>query len=242
MISGRNSCRNFLSLIVIYEKKKMNLFTKLVSALLLLVVIWSCQKEEFTIVEDQEQKSFLGDSLLKGLLQSVASHDGSFDDLIDASSCFSIGFPYEIVKDGRKHLISSINDLTWITEMDVVEPVFPMDISFANYTKTVVMNTADLQELKNGCANGQFFDDRITCVDFIYPLSLAVYNTGDSSFETIILDHDKTTFLTIQNFEENTLASINYPIEIKINDDVILTVSSDEQLKSQILNSIPLCN
>lgn len=220
----------------------MNLFSKLISAVFLIFLTSSCQKEEFTIVEDQEQKSFLDDLQLKGLMKSVASHDGSFDDLIDEASCFSIGFPYEIELNGSTHMLSSINDLTTIESMDLVQPVFPINITFSNYIGAVVTSAAGLEELRRLCANGQLFDDRITCVDFIYPISLALYHTEDSSFETIVLDHDKTTFLTIEDFEENTIARINYPVKIKIIDDVILTVSSDEQLKSQILNSIPLCD
>ena len=76
-----------------------------------------CQKEKLEIIEaPDEEASFLFDQQLTSLLKSVASHDGSFDDVIDNSSCFSIDLPYQIALNGETHNVNTIDDLLPIKE------------------------------------------------------------------------------------------------------------------------------
>jgi hypothetical protein len=207
----------------------------------LVFIALACQKEELTVVQDQEETSFLADRQLVGLIQSVSSHDGSFDDLVDQSTCFSINFPYEILLNGEIIEITSINDLLVINPFDDVVPVFPISITTADYIEIDLANQKSFVNYAFSCANGLMYDDRITCLDFNYPISLSIYDQEESTFETIIYNHDKETFEGMDLFEEGTKATINFPVIVKMVDGTTVNIQSTQELKSRILQMLNIC-
>lgn len=215
----------------------MRKFLIILSALAFL----SCQKEELTITQDESETSFLADRQLTGMVKSVASHDGTFDDLVDQSSCFSINFPYQILLNGYVYDVNSINDLMPLTKYDFIVPIYPFNITFGNYQETEVVTQEGFYTLVDQCNNGGLYDERITCVDFTYPLSVSIYNRATSDFETMTFNHDKETFTEIELFETGTLASINYPITLHLEDGTNRVISSNEELKQEIMLLIPVC-
>jgi len=215
---------------------------KRIIAVCLLLVLLSCQKEEFREVEGQEETSFLADVELTRLINSVSSHDGRFDDIVDNSSCFSINFPYHIMLNGELHNVQSINDLLTIDEQDVVEPVYPIRISTADYLEWDINNESQFEDFVSQCENGQLYDERITCVDFEYPISVAVFNTATSSFETVLFEHDEDTFTGIADLDAEVLATIGFPITLTFDNGSTLEVMSNDQLKNEILSVVPICN
>lgn len=208
---------------------------------ILTLVAISCQKEELTVVQEQEETSFLADSQLVGLIKSVSSHDGSFDDLVDQSSCFSINFPYELLLNGELVVITSINDLLAIKPMDDVVLVFPIAITTANYIELEVADQATFNNYAFSCATGLMYDDRITCLDFNYPISLSLYNPDEATFKTIIYNHDKETFEGLELFEEGTIATIKFPVSVKMLDGTTINLQSNQELKSRILQMLNVC-
>jgi len=203
----------------------------------------SCQTEEFTTVEGEEQAvSFLQDQVLKGLLKSVTSRDGSFDDIVDRSSCFSINFPYTILLNGSPHQVNTINDLYSINPTDEVTPIAPFSITFATYNQLNVDSLEDFQNLVQLCDIGNLFNDAIKCIDLVYPIEVSLYDSENRSFDTLVFNHDKESFLSIDAFSENTLASINFPIEVILHDLSVFQIESNEGLKNVILQEIPLCD
>lgn len=208
---------------------------------IMMLVVVSCQKEELTVIESNEEQSFLRDSELTTMMASVVSHDGSFDDIVDKSSCFSIDFPYTCYYNGQSYLVNSIEDLAPFSETDYLVPEFPVNITFADYSQATVADLGEFNLLKSLCSSGEIYNQTITCLDLLYPVDVAIYNQDNSEFETITFEHDKQTFLSIREFNTETIAKIQYPIEILIHDKDILIVNSNEQLKTIILNMIPLC-
>jgi len=203
--------------------------------------VLACQKEELSVVQEQEETSLLADKQLVGLIQSVSSHDGTFDDFVDESACFSINFPYEVLLNGELITINSINDLLTIKPMDDVVPIFPISITTANYIEIEVANQATFASYILSCANGLMYNDRITCLDFNYPISLSLYNPDNTTFETIIFNHDKETFEGLELFEEGTIATIRFPLSVKMLDGTIITIESNQELKSRILQILNIC-
>lgn len=198
-----------------------------------LVVLNSCQVESLTIEQEAEELSFLQDFILTGLIKSVSSHDGSFDDIIDNASCYSINFPYQIELNGKVKNITSIADINDIKEEDEVLPIFPITISRATYDEVSLNSIDDFVLNQQNCANGLLYNDRITCVDFTYPIEVGVFNENSNDFDFISLEHDKDTFTTIESFLDNTLASIRFPIYL-IDDNNSTEIRSNEQLKEAI--------
>jgi len=209
--------------------------------LALILMTFSCQKEELTVVQNQEDTSFVADTQLMGLIKSVASHDGTFDDLVDQSSCFSINFPYDIFLNGKQMSISSINDLLIIKPYDEVVPVFPITITTANYIDFDIENQTVFNDYAFSCANGLMYDDRITCLDFNYPVTVSLYDRDETSFETITYNHDKETFEGMDLFEEGVIATINFPVTVKMLDGTNAVIQSNAELKSRILQMLNIC-
>ncbi|MGK0386749.1 MAG: outer membrane protein assembly factor BamE (lipoprotein component of BamABCDE complex) [Patiriisocius sp.] len=218
-------------------KSMKNLFL----ALLILFCCLGCQEEKLTIVQSEEQASFLQDSELKLLVQGVSSHDGSYDDVVDQSSCFSINVPYEILLNNATHTINSVEDLLAISKEDEVIPIFPIIITYATYEQLEINGAQQLLAQITQCETGVLFNDRITCVDMVYPININLYNPETSDFETVVFDHDKKTFQSIASYANNQLASIKFPISITIATGEELSISTNEMLKNQILSQVPFC-
>jgi hypothetical protein len=209
--------------------------------LLILLLGLSCQKEELTVIEEQEEASFLEDGQLTNLIKSVASHDGSYDDLVDGSSCFSIDFPYDVMVNGKPYTINSITDLALLNKGDEIMPVFPIDITFANYIEADVPNVEVFQEFIDRCADGSLYNDRITCVDFVYPIDVSVYDPVNSDFGIISFQHDKQTFTEVEEMDPVMIASIRFPISLVLENGTRIQIADNQDLKSSILDLLPGC-
>lgn len=209
--------------------------------IMLLLVFTGCQEEELTVVQAPDDESFIQDGQLKRLIMSVVSHDGSFDDIVDDSSCFSINFPYTCIYRGREYPVNTIEALSVFGEGANLMPKFPVTVTLADYISVEVPNVEVYRDLQNACSNGTLFNESITCVDISYPVSVSIYNTVTSNFETISFLHDKQTFQTIEEMDESLIANIQYPIEILLPNKVVLTIESNDVLKSEILSMIPIC-
>lgn len=207
-----------------------------------LMIFVSCQKEGFTEVDNQEDASFMLDEQLSGLMKSVASHDGAFDDRIDNANCFSINFPYGLWVDGVQHNMASAEDFSEINPLTPVMPVFPITLTVGDYTQAVISSESEFQQMIINCHSGVLYDDIITCVDFSYPVTIALYNSENTNFETLILNHDWDTFSTIQTLEPNSLAAINYPVTLRLNNGAPITVISNDDLKNKIFSIAAGCN
>lgn len=206
------------------------------------VVLNSCQKEEYKVVENQEESSFLLDAQLSAYIKSVASHDGSFDDRVDSAPCFSINFPYGLWIDSVQHQMISSKDLTIIGADAQVVPQFPITITVADYVELDVENLSEFQQYIINCHSGQLYDDIITCIDFNYPISISLYDAENNYFETLVLQHDWDTFNALETIDPDRLVAINYPITLKINGEITRRVFSNEDLKNEILQIIAICN
>jgi hypothetical protein len=207
----------------------------------MLVTLAGCQEEELTIIEGENDEAFTQDQQLKSLIMSVTSHDGSYDDVVDNSSCFSIDFPYICYYNGYPYPVNSIEDLAVFNNGDNLIPKFPVSITISDYVQAEVPDEETFNLFMDLCANGQLFNESITCLDIIYPIRISVYDPDNSSFETISFAHDKQTFESIVGFDLSLIASIQYPIQIQMPNDVVLTINSNEALKTEILGIIPLC-
>ncbi|MGB1410310.1 MAG: hypothetical protein ACPG59_02085, partial [Flavobacteriaceae bacterium] len=77
--------------------KLMN-FRFLFIALMAMLTITSCQKEEDVVIDPTDNsESFNGTSNFAANLLSATQNNGSLDNLIDGTSCFSIDFPVDVV-------------------------------------------------------------------------------------------------------------------------------------------------
>lgn len=208
----------------------------------ILVVLAGCQKEEFSETENAPESSILSDAQLASLVRSVTSHDGSFDNRIDNSDCFSLKFPYGLLVNGVEHNMNSVDDFSEITPGAQVEPLFPITLKMSNYSEVNISSVNEYYDYIIGCHSGEFFDQVITCVDFKYPINLSMYDSGNSDFETVTLLHDWDVYSTIQELPQSMLVTIQYPISLMNEDGETFEISSNQQLKNEILRIVAFCN
>ena len=215
---------------------------KILWSLVLVMVLMSCQEEQLTVVEDQEEAPLALDSQLVGLMRSVSSHDGSLDDVVDRSSCFSIVFPYVCSIEGVEYEVNSELDLQPFTEYDVLTPIFPITIAYLDHSREVIEDLETYQERIAQCADGSLNNDAIVCVDFEYPVTLALYHSDIANFETIVLNHDLDTFSALELFSDDTIANIEYPILISFPNGGYIEINSNNELKLEIIRYLNSCN
>ena len=88
-------------------KKFLNLATY---TLLLTGALWlgSCQEEfEEVNTSNTTGASFKATSETALLIENTSSHDGSFDNIVDGSSCFALNFPYTVNVNGSEFILQS---------------------------------------------------------------------------------------------------------------------------------------
>ncbi|WP_146090687.1 hypothetical protein [Aureitalea marina] len=216
---------------------------KRVLGLMIVCALFACQQEEFTVIDEQDQNNEEGLALqLRSLLQNVTSHDGTFDDVVDRSSCFSVNFPYTVMYSGEPYQINSVADLVPFNSNDELVPVYPIEITYANYESTTIEVHEEFLTEITKCEAGILYDQRVTCIDLVYPIRLAIYDATQGSFETVSLDHDKQTFQWLDDFPTNILVNMNYPMEVIWETGTTQLIEDDAALEQVILDAIDLCN
>ena len=93
----------------------------------------ACQEEfEEINTSDAQEESFQATSSTAQLMEKTAFRDGSFDNIVDGSSCFALNFPYTVNVNGLDITVDSKEDLRLIEEIfdefdddeDVLEILF----------------------------------------------------------------------------------------------------------------------
>ena len=82
--------------------------------LIVLFILVSCYDDDSQVVEsvDTAHRS----SELTTMIKSMSLHNASYDDHIDNTSCFSLVFPYQINVNSTSTTITSIQDLSELSE------------------------------------------------------------------------------------------------------------------------------
>lgn len=196
----------------------------------------SCQ-EEFEDVGSDAQETLQTDSSTAQLMINTASNDGSFDNIVDESSCIAVQFPYTVEIAGIQITIDSLEDLEIIEEIfdefdddeDVLEILFPITITLADFTEVVIESKEALRELAADCREGGD-DDDIECIDFVYPITLFTFDINGQQAGSVTVNSDMELRRFFKDREEGELISIDFPITLKKYDGTEIQVSSNAEL------------
>lgn len=207
----------------------------------LLIIASACQQESLSVIDEQEE-DVLEDAALIGLVQGITAHDGSHDNVVDNSSCFSIDFPYQLKVNGEIRNIEHVADLATVYEYDEIEIVYPVEVTFADYAESQISNTQEMNALISGCSNGNYYNQIIRCIDLIYPISMAEYNPDTRNFQTTVYDHDRITFTGLRRMlTAGSIVQIQFPVQIEVIGGETLQIDSNDQLKSVISSNLNFC-
>lgn len=223
----------------------MKKFLKQLSWSLLLVGALSftaCQEEYEEInTSDAQGESFLASSNTASLIEKTAERDGSYDNIVDGSSCFALNFPYNVNVNGLDITIDSIEDLRLIEEIfdefdediDVLEILFPITITLADHSEIVVNNKEELVALARECIEGGD-DDDIECIDFVYPVTFYTFDVNNQQTGQVTVNSDRELKYFLDELEDDDIISIDFPITLIKFDGTEIRVENNAQLAAAL--------
>lgn len=217
-------------------KKKLKL-TPYALLLMICLIIMACQEEERVSIAPTD--NIPKDSQLAKAMQNVVTHDGSYDDVVDLGNCYSINLPYSIVLNTVEVVIDEIDDYANIGEQDDIQIIYPITITTHDHVKEFVLNDSELAVYAASCVTD---DDDIECIDFLYPIGLSLFNTETNSINTLEMGHDSEFYKFMQDADEKILLSINYPIQLRLHNEVDINATHNTELLNEILNAAGACD
>ena len=196
----------------------------------------SCQ-EEFEEVGSDAQETLQTDSSTAQLIINTASNDGSYDNIVDEASCIAVQFPYTVEVAGIQITIDSIEDLKLIEEIfdefdddeDVLEIIFPITITLADFTEIIIESKEALRELAAECREGGD-DDDIECIDFVYPITLFTFDIDGQVAADYQINSDRELRRFFKDREEGELVSIDFPVTLKKYDGTEIQINTNAEL------------
>lgn len=201
--------------------REINTFFLIIS----LLILASCQKEEYEVLSDQDQNTITLNSESYNLVFRSSMHDGSEDDEIDNSPCYSIDFPYTINIGGAEVTITSeadrnsfLADLPANTPLNAGNLNFPLTLVNAAHQRVQVMNRQQLAGLQQACRNS--INERggpITCVQLVFPVQVFSYERGSQETGSTILNNQEELYTYLINLTPNTVMSFEFPLEVRRN-------------------------
>jgi hypothetical protein len=197
----------------------------------------SCQKEESVLIDETNDETITGNSILGQMLVSASQNNGVIDDLIDGNSCFSIQLPVTVHVNSQILVIQSIFDLQTIqlifdqsqNDTDTIEIVFPIEIVYEDYSVDLINSLTDMESLQANCPN--FIDDTYSCVEFLYPISCFTYNSLSEQTGLVTMNNNVEWFEYLTYLSEDTFIAIDYDMTILVNNEVI-TISNNQELSA----------
>ncbi|VAW14935.1 FIG00652081: hypothetical protein [hydrothermal vent metagenome] len=230
----------------------MKIFFKSAMYASLLVValsFTSCQKESPVDVQLDDEQTLVANSATAKLIERTVSNDGSFDNIVDGSSCFDIRFPYTVEVNGLEITINSEQDLELIEKIfdalenddDILDILFPITITMADYSEITINGVEDLREISEQCIEGGG-DDDIECIDVVYPVTLFTYNPNLQETGSVTVDSDKELRRFFAGLSETDIIGIDFPVVFEMYDGTKVTVNSNSELAQAIERAKEACD
>tara|TARA_R110000796_G_scaffold67449_3_gene154719 strand:+ start:37943 stop:39646 length:1704 start_codon:yes stop_codon:yes gene_type:complete len=228
-----------------------NVFKKVafISLLIIAMTFTSCQEEFEELPNSEDQTTITASSSTAQLIIQTSSNDGSFDNIVDGSSCIAVQFPYKVNVNGLEITIDSIEDLKLIEEIfdeldddnDILDIIFPINITLSDFSEITINGIEGLRELARECVEGGN-DDDIECIDFVYPLTFFTFDINKQQTGSIVVESDRDMRRFFHDLDENDIVSLDFPVKLKLYDGTEITVSSHAELATAIRNAKDACD
>ncbi len=214
----------------------------------MLLCFSSCQEEFEEVGGEPTDQSIQAHSNTASLIEKTTAHDGSFDNMVDGAGCFAIKFPYKVSVNGVDLSINSRDDLKTIKELltqlvdqqALIDLVFPIVITLGDYSEINVADKEQLLALVRDCIEKG--DDRIGCIDFVYPITLFTFDMDHQRTGEVIVTGDMEMRRFFSGLEGNVLTGIAFPIQLKKSDGSKLEIGSVEELVAALEQAQKECD
>ncbi len=228
--------------------KKLLSYFGYISMLLLLIGLGACQEEIEELPEGNNQEAINASSSTAKLVKRASARDGSYDDIIDDSSCFAINFPYVVNVNGLEVKINSKEDLKFVKDLlggvafdrSILNIVFPVTITFSDYSEITIANMGQMKELAESCRKGGD-DDDIDCVEFVYPITVYSFDVNLQQTGSVSVANDMQLRRYFKDLKDDQLVSFQFPITLKLYNDTEVRVNSNAEMAEVIENAKDEC-
>lgn len=218
--------------------------------LFILLAFSSCRKEETEFIQEPEEEVLVANSNIATLIERTSSNDGSVDNIVDRANCFDIAFPYEVNVNGTPLTVNSQEDYAFIecvfdesdSDTDTLNINFPITIVLADFSEIIINNIAEFNTYSNGCNGENVADDDIECIDFQYPIEASTFNPNNELLETVILENDNDLFDFVQDINDDTIVTIDFPVTVILADNSEVIINNFTELETTIANAINTCD
>ena len=208
----------------------------------------SCRKEEREFVQAPEDETLLANSNIALLMQRTALNDGSIDNIVNRANCLSIVFPYMVTISGQQITINSEADYAIIEclfeefESSELSIIFPIDITFADFSEVTVNNITEFNSYTNNCNGENETDDDIECLDFQYPIEASIFNSNNELLDVININSDHQLYNFIEDINEDDIITIQFPISVILSDNTEVIINNLIELELAIENAENTCD
>lgn len=201
----------------------------------------SCQKEEEIFIDENNEETITANSVLTRLLIRASQNAGGLDDIIDGNSCVSVKFPVTVIANGQQVTLFDEDDLAIVqaifdqfpNDIDTLEIVFPITVILDDYTEVDVNSQAELDALIAACESGGG-SNSISCLDFEYPITFFIFDNNQQQTGAVTVNSDLELYIFLSNIDDDDYFSIDFPINVILNDNTVVQVNSNAELQQQI--------
>jgi hypothetical protein len=216
--------------------------------LVLACLLMSCQDEFETITLPPDGQFIAEDAPVVSLIRGVSLRDGSYDNLIDHSSCTSVVLPVEVIVNDQELTISTEDDFDLIEEIlemsvidiDTVIIVFPIRVILPDHKEIEISSQAELDALAVQCAEWEDMD--IECIDFVYPVTVLTYDTNNQLSGSKRIEDDKTLYDFFDNWQDGVLVNFKFPLTLMRHNGTPVEVVSVEALETALEEAVDICD
>ncbi|MEW4924944.1 hypothetical protein [Algibacter sp. 2305UL17-15] len=217
---------------------------KLLTAILLVSILsfTSCQ-DEIDNENGNRENTNSASSPTANNLERSSMYDGSFDDFLDGMSCSSILLPVTatinntqitIINESQYNLVLNILG-EFTNDDDSIEFQFPLSVRLSNYTEVVVSNQTEYDALMNACeAAENEAKNAINCLNIDFPITILTFDLNVDQTGSVVIESEQQLYAYMNNFGDDALFSVNYPITATLNSDTVVEITSDMDLSTRI--------
>lgn len=213
--------------------KAMYTYIKL---LIITAIFLGCQND--IDIDTSNNNTNNSESVFTSKVKRTSMFNGAFDDILDNSPCFAIQYPVDIIVNDNEITINNVTDLNILTSVDIIDISFPIIITNYDYSETTINNKDEFDSAVSFCnALIDMNSGPLNCIDFNYPIQL--FTSTDNQEQNIFdITSNQELYFFIENLDNSTLYSFNYPIEITENNSDSIIIENDIALDTYI----DICN
>ncbi|MFV9550169.1 hypothetical protein [Algibacter sp. PT7-4] len=217
---------------------------KLLTAILFtsILALTSCQ-DEIDSENGNRENTNNATSPTANNLERSSMHDGSFDDFLDGISCSSILLPVTATINNTEITIISEADYNLVLNIlgeftnddDTIELQFPLSVKLSNYTEVEVTNQTEYDALINACETAENeAKNAINCLNIDFPITILTFDLNVEQTGSVVIESEQQLYAYMNNFDDNALFSVNYPITATLSGNTVVEITSDMDLQARI--------